>query len=65
MLTDEEITAIYNEAKSRTKQSLEYGKNRIIKERADEEKRYAEAKEKYQKDMEIYHKNYEEQYQRF
>lgn len=65
MLTDEEITAIYNEAKLRTKQSLEYGKNRIIKERADEEKRFAEAKVKYEKDMEIYHKNYEEQYQQY
>ena len=65
MLTDEEISAIYNEAKARTKQSLEYGKNRIIKERADEEKRFAEAKAKYEEDLKIFKEYYEKQYQRF
>ena len=65
MLTDEEIAAIYNEAKSRTKQSLEYGKNRIIKERAEEEKRFAEAKAKYEEDLKIYKEKYEKQYQEY
>lgn len=65
MLTDEQISTIYNEAKSRTKQSLEYGKNRIIKERAAEEKRFAEAKVKYEEDLKVFKEKYEKQYQDF
>lgn len=65
ILTDEELKNIYEEAQRRTNASLDFGQNRIREEQLKEEKRYADALKKYEDDMEIYKKRYEEEYQQF
>ena len=65
ILTDEELKNIYEEAQRRTNASLDFGQNRIREEQLKEEKRYADALKKYEDDMKIYKKRYEEEYQQF